>query len=110
MEGKIVGNKKEGSSLLSRSIPLFNLSHLSYLSIYLVCLRSTTPLWFTDNTGSRVRFERAILDWPVRSLRKTPVEWYGLKQTKKEQCSRNQFGNYGRWERSLPQMKAMLNG
>ncbi len=48
MEGKIVGNKKEGSSLLSRSIPLFYLSHLSYLSIYLVCLRSTTPLWFTD--------------------------------------------------------------
>ena len=49
MEGKIVGNKKEGSSLLSRSIPLFYLPHLSYLSIYLVCLRSTTPLWFTDN-------------------------------------------------------------
>ena len=48
MEGKIVENKKEGSSLLSRSIPLFYLSHLSYLSIYLVCLRSTTPLWFTD--------------------------------------------------------------
>ena len=84
MEGKIVENKKEGSSLLSRSIPLSYLSHLSYLSIYLVCLRSTTPLWFTDNTGSRVRFERAILDWPVRSLRKTPVEWYGLKQTMKK--------------------------
>ena len=67
MEGKIVENKKEGSSLLSRSIPLSYLSHLSHLSIYLVCLRSTTPLWFTDNTGSRVRFERAILDWPVRS-------------------------------------------
>ena len=49
MEGKIVGNKKEGSSLLSRSIPLFYLSHLSYPFIYLVCLRSTTPLWFTDN-------------------------------------------------------------
>ena len=48
MEGKIVENKKEGSSLLSRSIPLFYLSHLSYLSSYLVCLRSTTPLWFTD--------------------------------------------------------------
>ena len=50
MEGKIVENKKEGSSLLSRSIPLSYLSHLSHLSIYLVCLRSTTPLWFTDNS------------------------------------------------------------
>ena len=48
MEGKIVENKKEGSSLLSRSIPLSYLSHLSHPFIYLVCLRSTTPLWFTD--------------------------------------------------------------
>ncbi len=50
MEGKIVGNKKEGSSLLSRSIPLFYLSHLSHPFIYLVCLRPTTPLWFTDKS------------------------------------------------------------
>ncbi len=80
MEEKIVENKKEGSSF-SWSLSLSYLSHLSHLSIYLVCLRSTTPLWFTDDTGSCVRFERAILDWPVRSLRKTPVEWYGLQQT-----------------------------
>jgi len=111
MEGKIVGNKKEGSSLLSRSIPLFYLSHLSYLSIYLVCLRSTTPLWFTDNTGSRVRFERAILDWPVRSLRKTPVEWYGLKQTKtKEQHPPSLSTRYGQWEASQSRTRTFLNG
>ena len=105
MEGKIVGNKKEGSSLLSRSIPLFYLSHLFHLSVYIVCLRSrsTTPLWFTDNTGSCVRFERAILDWPVRFLRKTPVEWYGLKQTKtKEQHPPSLSTRYGQWEASRP--------
>ena len=56
MEEKIVENKKEGSSF-SSSLSLSYLSHLSHLSlsIYLVCLRSTTPLWFTDNTGSCVR-------------------------------------------------------
>jgi hypothetical protein len=47
MEEKIVEDKKEGSSF-SWSLSLSYLSHLSHLSIYLVCLRSTTPLWFTD--------------------------------------------------------------
>ena len=47
MEEKIVENKKEGSSF-SWSLSLSHLLQLSHLSIYLVCLRSTTPLWFTD--------------------------------------------------------------
>ncbi len=50
MEEKIVENKKEGSSF-SSSLSLPSLSHLSHQSIYLVCLRSTTPLWFTDTYG-----------------------------------------------------------
>ena len=67
MEEKIVENKKEDLPSLDLFHSLISVASLIYLSIYLVCLRSTTPLWFTDNTGSCVRFERAILDWPVRS-------------------------------------------
>ena len=86
MEEKIVENKKEDLPSLDLFHSLISIASLIYLSIYLVCVQSTTPLWFTDNTGSCVRFERAILDWPVRSLRKTPVGWHGLQQTKtKEQ-------------------------
>ena len=111
MEEKIVGNKKEGSSFPSPSFSLSSLPHLVYLSVYSVCLRSTTPLWFTDNTGSRVRFERAILDWPVRSQRKTPVEWYGLKQTTtKEQPRPNRSARFGQREASQPRTRTMLNG
>ena len=68
MEEKIVGNKKEDLPSLDLFHSPISIASLIYRSIYLVCLlRSTTPLWFTDNTGSCVRFERAILDWPVRS-------------------------------------------
>jgi hypothetical protein len=67
MEEKIVENKKEDVPSLDLFHSLIYCISLIYLSIYLVCLRPTTPLWFTDNTGSCVRFERAILDWPVRS-------------------------------------------
>ena len=70
MEGKIVENKKEGSSLLSRSIPLSYLSHLSHLSIYLVCLRSTTPLWFTDITKRRRESTRLVEGLGFSSLPK----------------------------------------
>ncbi len=45
--------KKEGKSFLSSSNPLSYLSHLSLLSIYIVCLRSTTPLWFIDTPDTR---------------------------------------------------------
>ena len=110
MEEKIVGNKMEGSSF-SRSLSLSCIYLISHPSTYLVCLRSTTPLWFTDNTGSCVRFERAILDWPVRSLRKTPVEWYGLKQTTtEEQHPPGLSTRYGLWEASRPRTRASFNG
>ncbi len=48
MEEKIVENKKE--DLPSRDLfhSLISITSLIYRSIYLVCLRSTTPLWFTD--------------------------------------------------------------
>ncbi len=49
--------------------PIYH-AHLVYLSVYLVCLRSTTPLWFTDNTGSRVRFERDKGTAPPKPVRK----------------------------------------
>ena len=111
MEEKIVGNKKEDLPSLDLFHSLISIASLIYRSIYLVCLRSTTPLWFTDNTGSCVRFERAILDWPVRSLRKTPVEWYGLKQTMiKEQLLPNLSARCGQLEASQPRTRTFLNG
>ena len=48
MEEKIVGNKKEDLPSLDLFHSLIPISSLTYRSIYLVCLRSTTPLWFTD--------------------------------------------------------------
>jgi hypothetical protein len=55
MEEKIVGRKK-GSSLLSTSLSLSYLSHLSHPPhLHCACATPTTPLWFTDNTGSCVR-------------------------------------------------------
>ena len=78
MEGKIVENKKEGRSFLSQSIPLSYLSHLSYLSIYIVCLRSTTPLWFTDKGASRPLFPystraAAVEIWVVHAFLRVHV-------------------------------------
>ncbi len=68
MEEKIVENtKRKDLPSLDLFHSLVSIASLIHLSIYFVCLRSTTPLWFTDNTGSCVRFERTILDWPVRS-------------------------------------------
>jgi len=64
MEEKIVENKKEDLPSLDLFHSLISIASLIYQSIDLVCLRSNTPLWFT---GSCVRFERAILDWLVRS-------------------------------------------
>ncbi len=48
MEEKIVGNKKEDLPSLDLFHSLISISSLIYRSIHLVCLRSTTPLWFTD--------------------------------------------------------------
>ena len=48
MEEKIVGNKKEDLPSLDLFHSLISIASLIYRSIYLVCLRSTTPLWFTD--------------------------------------------------------------
>ena len=50
MEEKIVENKKEDLPSLDLFHSLVSIASLIYLSIYLVCLRSTTPLWFTDKT------------------------------------------------------------
>jgi hypothetical protein len=63
MEEKIVENKKEGSSF-SRSLSLSYLLHLSHLSIYLVCLRSTTPLWFTDKKNNERKRMKTGEDMP----------------------------------------------
>ena len=78
MEEKIVENKKEDLPSLDLFHSLISIASLTYLSIYLVCVQSTTPLWFTDNTGSCVRSNRAILDRPVRSSRNEPVGWKSL--------------------------------
>ncbi len=48
MEEKIVENKKEDIPSLDLFHSLIYCISLIYPSIYLVCLRSTTPLWFTD--------------------------------------------------------------
>ena len=48
MEEKIVGNKKEDLPSLDLFHSLISIASLIYLSIYLVCVQSTTPLWFTD--------------------------------------------------------------
>ncbi len=52
MEEKIVENKKEDLPSLDLFHSLISIASPIYRSIYLVCLRSTTPLWFTDNTQS----------------------------------------------------------
>ncbi len=49
MEEKIVENKKEDLPSLDLFHSLISIVSLVYLSIYLVCVQSTTPLWFTDN-------------------------------------------------------------
>ncbi len=55
MEEKIVGEKK-GSSLFSDiSFTLLSIASLTCLHLRCACARPTTPLWFTDNTGSCVR-------------------------------------------------------
>ncbi len=48
MEDKIVENKKEDLPSLDLFHSLISIASLIYRSLYLVCLRSTTPLWFTD--------------------------------------------------------------
>jgi hypothetical protein len=48
MEEKIVGNKKEDLPSLDLFHSPISIASLIYRSIYLVCIRSTTPLWFTD--------------------------------------------------------------
>jgi hypothetical protein len=48
MEEKIVENKKEDLPSLDLFHSLVSISTLIYRSIYIVCIRSTTPLWFTD--------------------------------------------------------------
>ena len=50
MEEKIVENKKEDLPSLDLFHSLISIASLIYRSIYLVCLRSTTPLWFTDSS------------------------------------------------------------
>ena len=50
MEEKIVGNKKEDLPSLDLFHSPISIASLIYRSIYLVCLRSTIPLWFTDKT------------------------------------------------------------
>ena len=59
MEEKIVGNKKEDLPSLDLFHSLISIVSLIYLSIYLVCVQSTTPLWFTD-TDVRSK-ERSIV-------------------------------------------------
>ena len=56
MEEKIVENKKEDLPSLDLFHSLISIVSLIYLSIYLVCVQSTTPLWFTDNCGKEVIF------------------------------------------------------
>ncbi len=51
MEEKIVGNKKEDLPSLDLFHSLISISSLIYRSIYSVCPRSTTPLWFTDKVA-----------------------------------------------------------
>ena len=48
MEEKIVENKKEDLPSLDLFHSLISTASLIYLPIYLVCVQSTTPLWFTD--------------------------------------------------------------
>ena len=48
MEEKIVENKKEDLPSLDLFHSLISIASLIYQSIYLVCVQSTTPLWFTD--------------------------------------------------------------
>ena len=50
MEEKIVENKKEDLPSLDLFHSPISIASLIYRSIYLVCLRSTTPLWFTDTS------------------------------------------------------------
>ena len=54
MEEKIVENKKEDLPSLDLFHSLISIASLIYQSIYLVCVQSTTPLWFTDTYVSRV--------------------------------------------------------
>ncbi len=57
MEEKVVGEKKESSLFSDISFTLLSIASLSSVFIYTapaLDLR-TTPLWFTDNTGSCVR-------------------------------------------------------
>ncbi len=73
------------------SFTLLYLSHLSHPSIYLVCLRSTTPLWFTDTeysitcsisledlTGGRIK---TILHMSNLQMKHDIFEWenYGVE-------------------------------
>ena len=48
MEEKIVENKKEYLPSFDLFHSLISIASLIYQSIYLVCVQSTTPLWFTD--------------------------------------------------------------
>ncbi len=52
MEEKIVENKKEDLPSLDLFHSLISIASLIYQSIYLVCVQSTTPLWFTDKTST----------------------------------------------------------
>ena len=60
MEEKIVENKKEDLPSLDLFHSLISIASLIYQSIYLVCVQSTTPLWFTDISTSD--FTEPILD------------------------------------------------
>ncbi len=60
MEEKIVGNKKEDLPSLDLFHSLIYYISRIYLSIYLVCIRSTTPLWFTDTVHTHMLVNNKI--------------------------------------------------
>ncbi len=112
MEGKDRWEQK-GRIFLPLFISFTLLSAASRLPFCLHSLPTTYhPTMVHRHHGrSRVSFERAILDRPVRSQRKTPVEWYGLNQTTtKEQLLPSLSVRYGRWEASQPRTRTFLNG
>ena len=62
MEEKIVENKKEDLPSLDLFHSLISIASLIYQSIYLVCLRSTTPLWFTG------RLVDQMIKYPIHKV------------------------------------------
>ncbi len=66
MEEKIVENKKDD---LFHSL-IYYISRI-YLSIYLVCIRSTTPLWFTDRVIREVSVKATHRDSTSAAQHKT---------------------------------------